>query len=178
MRPYFEAMAVTPPQLEDLDRWTEQALERGATALVLRLIHPPLLSKLWEWARRWAGVPWIAHARWASQCIGWGLHFPAPATPPGPKPDLSYLYGQSCHTPEEVRQAATWASYVWVGPFFPTPSHPDQRRFFPLEELQEVVQAYPDLPVVAIGGLDTPERIQTVLQAGAKGFAAIRYFLG
>lgn len=178
MRPYFQAMAVTPPHLEDLDRWTEKALGRGATALVLRLVQPPSLAQLWAWARRWQDIPWIAHARWATQCVGWGLHFSAPPIPPGPRPDPSYLYGQSCHTPEEVRQAASWASYVWVGPLFPTPSHPDQTRFFPLEALEGLAREYPDLPLVAIGGLDSEERIRAVLEAGAKGFAAIRYFLG
>lgn len=178
MRPYFEAMAVTPPQLQDLDRWTERALKRGATALVLRLLQPPSWAALWEWARRWEGVPWIAHARWATHCVGSGLHFSAPPLPPGPKPDPSYLYGQSCHTPQEVHQAAPWASYVWVGPFFPTPSHPEQSRFFSLDALRDLAQAHPDLPIVAIGGLDNEERIQKVLQAGARGFAAIRYFLG
>ncbi len=113
MRPYFEAMAVTPPQLQDLDRWTERALKRGATALVLRLLQPPSWAALWEWARRWEGVPWIAYARWATQCVGSGPHFSALPSRQDLNPTLLTFYGQSCHTPQEVHQAAPWASYVW-----------------------------------------------------------------
>lgn len=170
-------MAITPWQVEDLDRWTERALARGATAIVLRLAHPPDMETLWRWAKRWAGIPWVVHARWASQSLGHGMHFPAPPIPPPPKPHPHYLYGQSCHTPEDVAQAAPWSSYVWIGPFFPTASHPERKDFIPISVLTALRAQYPSLPLVALGGIDTPDKIATVQAAGAWGFAGIRYFL-
>lgn len=175
----WRRMAITPWELEDLDRWAERAIKKGATALVLRLARPPALPELWAWARRWAGVPWIVHARWATLPLGWGMHFAGPPlpTPPGEKPHPSYLWGQSCHTPEEIATAAPWASYVWIGPFFPTPSHPEQKSFLPLEALSSLRHQYPRLPLVALGGLHDEKTIEAALNAGAHGFAAIRYFL-
>ncbi|MCX7979683.1 MAG: thiamine phosphate synthase [Bacteroidia bacterium] len=176
MKAFWEAMAVTPWEVPDLDRWTEKALEKGATALVVRLARPPSYAQLWAWARRWEGVPWLVHARWATQPLGWGMHFPAPPTSPPPKPAPTYYYGQSCHTPEEVKAAAPWATYVWIGSFFETPSHPGKPTLR-LELLTALRATYPDLPLVAIGGISRPEQIAAVRQAGASGFAAIRYFL-
>ncbi len=178
MSEVWQRMAVTPWEVEDLDRWAERALSRGATALVLRLARPPALPGLWAWARRWAGVPWIVHARWATLPIGWGMHFAGPplSEPPGEKPHPSYLWGQSCHSPEEVAVAATWASYAWIGPVFPTPSHPEQRSFAPLEWLSTLSRQYPTLPLVAIGGIENDKVVEAVRKAGAWGFAAIRYF--
>ncbi|MEN2992516.1 MAG: thiamine phosphate synthase [Bacteroidia bacterium] len=177
MRAVWEAMAVTPWQVEDLDRWTQQAVARGATAVVLRLAHPPAGEALWEWARRWEGLPWLVHARWATQPMGWGMHFPAPPLPPGPKPHPTYLWGQSCHSLKEVGQAAPWASYVWLSGFFPTPSHPGHPPRFDLKDLAEICQRYAPLPIVVIGGVTTQAQIELIRQAGAAGFAAIRYFL-
>ncbi|MCS7152962.1 MAG: thiamine phosphate synthase [Bacteroidia bacterium] len=177
MRDYWEAMAITPWQVEDLDRWTEGAVKKGATAVVLRLSHPPTLEELWKWAERWEGLPWLVHARWASQQLGYGMHFPAPPTSPGPKIAPSYLYGQSCHTPEEVALAAEWASYVWIGSFFPTPSHPERPNLLSLETLKDLRRTYPTLPLVAVGGIDSEEKIGLVKEAGAWGFAGIRYFM-
>lgn len=173
-------MAITPWEVEDLDRWAEGALRKGATALVLRLARPPALPDLWGWARRWAGVPWIAHARWATLPIGWGMHFAGPPLPipPSEKPHPAYLWGQSCHTSEEVAIAASWASYVWLGPFFPTPSHPEQQQFISLEELTRLRAQHPALPIIAIGGITGEKEIEALLTAGASGIAAIRYFLG
>ncbi|MCX8112829.1 MAG: thiamine phosphate synthase [Bacteroidia bacterium] len=169
-------MAITPWQVEDLNRWTECAIRKGASCVVLRLVHPPTMDKLWEWSRRWEGLPWIVHARWASQPLGHGMHFPAPPSERITKPHPDYLLGQSCHSTEEVAMAASWASYVWIGPFFFTPSHPERQETLALESLSYLRQAYPTLPLVALGGIDTEEKIAAVREAGAWGFAAIRYF--
>lgn len=177
MKRYWEAMAITPWDLVDLDRWTERAIQRGATAVVLRLAKPPSVQALWEWARRWEGLPWIVHARWASQPLGYGMHFPAPVMPPPVKPHPDYIYGQSCHSVEEVLRVASWASYVWIGAFFQTPSHPDREGFLPLDMLRVLREALPDLPIVALGGINSDDRVAAVLEAGAWGFASIRYFL-
>lgn len=170
-------MAITPWVVEDLDRWTERAVARGATAVVLRLRQPPSFGELWRWTRRWEGLPWIVHARWATQPVGYGMHFPAPPLPPPPKPHSTYLYGQSCHTSEEVAIAASWASYVWIGPFFPTPSHPERMEFLPLSMLSLLRLEHSTLPLIALGGIDSEEKITAVREAGAWGFASIRYFL-
>ncbi|MCX7605852.1 MAG: thiamine phosphate synthase [Bacteroidia bacterium] len=177
MKGLWEAMAVTPWDLTELDAWAEKALKRGATALVLRLAHPPSPSELWAWAKRWEGVPWLVHARWTSQLMGWGIHYPAPPLSPGHPPLPGYLYGQSCHTVDEVEKASLWASYVWIGPFFPTPSHPEEKvALLSLDILKQASSLFPSLPLIAIGGIDSDERVAVVKAAGAAGFAAIRYF--
>lgn len=170
-------MAITPWEVEDLDRWTEGALKRGATSVILRLRYPPTMVDLWGWARRWEGLFWIVHARWATQPFGYGMHFPAPPISPPPRPDPAYAYGQSCHSVEEVALAAPWASYVWIGSFFPTPSHPHVHSPLPLSLLSTLRTLYPTLPLVAVGGIDSEEKIEQIRIAGAGGFAAIRYFL-
>ncbi|MCS7189355.1 MAG: thiamine phosphate synthase [Bacteroidia bacterium] len=177
MSEVWTRMAITPEKVENLDKWTEGALKRGATALVLRFASPPPLSELWEWAKRWEGIPWIVHARWTKLPIGWGMHFPAPPLLPPPRPDPGYLYGQSCHTEEEVDLAIPWASYMWIGPIFSTPSHSGQTQLFSLDRLHRLCRKYPSFPLVAIGGIENEERIHQVKTAGAVGFAAIRYFL-
>ncbi|MCS6790285.1 MAG: thiamine phosphate synthase, partial [Bacteroidia bacterium] len=113
-------MAITPPEVENLEDWAKRAIERGATALVIRLSRGISAGDLERWACNLPeNLPWIVHASWAVQPYGWGMHFPAPPAPPGSKITPSYLYGQSCHNEEEVATASKWASYVWIGSFFP-----------------------------------------------------------
>ena len=104
-----------------------------------------------------------------------GLHLPASAPPPAP-PRPSLL-GRAVHDGSEARQAlAESASYVVVGPVFPTGSklgHPGAG----LETLAGLTRMVAPLPVFAIGGL-TPERVPLVREAGAHGVAVRSVILG
>lgn len=168
-------MAVTPFGVADLDAWAEKALARGATHLVLRLEAAPEPSFLYEWARRWQGIPWLVHRRWAKTFYGYGMHFPAGFSTPLPKPHPSYLYGASCHNLLEVEAVLSWVDYVWLGPLFPTASHP-QVEPLALATLQKVANRFPQVPIIVIGGLTTQDRIEAARTSGAAGFASIRYF--
>jgi thiamine-phosphate pyrophosphorylase len=76
----------------------------------------------------------------------------------------------SCHTPEEVNQAAENAANLAVfAPVF------DKQGAMPagLEQLRQACRAR--IPVLALGGV-TLENAQSCLEAGAAGIAAIRLF--
>jgi thiamine-phosphate pyrophosphorylase len=102
-----------------------------------------------------------------ARTLGVGLHLPAAAPRPSNPPPL---YGRAVHDEAETRRAlAEGVSYVVVGPVFPTgskPGHPGAGA----DTLERLVRAVVPTPVYAIGGL-TPERVVSVLAAGAHGVA-------
>jgi thiamine-phosphate pyrophosphorylase len=104
-----------------------------------------------------------------------GLHLSASAPPPAaPRP---LLCGRAVHDEAEARRAlAEGASYVVIGPVFPTaskPGHPGAG----LEVLARLARIVAPVPVFAIGGL-TSDRVARVLAAGAHGVAARSAILG
>ena len=83
------------------------------------------------------------------------------------------IVGVSIHTLRELEQAITdGASYVGIGPIFHTTSKQDVIQSS-LTFLQKARNAFPHIPVVAIGGITT-ENARLVRQAGADGIAVIR----
>lgn len=83
-----------------------------------------------------------------------------------------FIIGVSAHSHEAVVKAAkAGADFVVFGPVFTTPGKGKPRG---LDELHRVCGLLPSFPVIAIGGIDGT-RTQSVLDAGAAGFAAIRY---
>ncbi len=78
--------------------------------------------------------------------------------------------GRSVHGLEEARRAASeGADFLLVGTVFTSASHPGQPPLG-LEVLERIAALR--VPVIAIGGI-TPERAQSVRDAGAWGVAAI-----
>jgi len=71
---------------------------------------------------------------------------------------------------EEETAAAAGANYIAVGPFFPSPSKPDE-PVLPLNVLDGVVQRS-RLPVFAIGGI-TPGNAGQLAEHGVAGVAVI-----
>jgi thiamine-phosphate diphosphorylase len=157
-----------------------RAVERGATVLQLR--DPSAeTGDLEREAARLAGaapVPVVVSARVdVTLAVGAaGVHLPEQDLPVAEARRLlpDGLVGRSVHSPAAAREAeAEGADYVVFGPVFETASHPGQPAAG-VERLREVALAV-GIPVLAIGGIDetTAERCR---QAGAAGFAAIRYF--
>jgi thiamine-phosphate pyrophosphorylase len=81
------------------------------------------------------------------------------------------ILGRSTHDLDEVGEAAdAGADYVFLGPVFPTASHPGQAGLG-LDHLREAA-ARARVPVVAIGGV-TVDNVADIVRAGAQGAAAI-----
>jgi thiamine-phosphate pyrophosphorylase len=85
--------------------------------------------------------------------------------------DTTWWIGKSVHDLAEAQAAqAEGADYLLVGPVYATGTHPG-RAPIGLDTLGRIARL--DLPVIAIGGIDT-ERAREVRAAGAYGVAAIR----
>ncbi|HEX5136782.1 MAG TPA: thiamine phosphate synthase [Planctomycetota bacterium] len=84
------------------------------------------------------------------------------------------LVGRSVHNLDEAGQAEEeGANYLFLGPVFPTPSHPGEPALGlgPLREAALRAR----VPVVGIGGI-TSDNVRLVAQAGGNGAAAIGAF--
>lgn len=82
------------------------------------------------------------------------------------------LVGRSVHSAESAA-ASIGANYLIAGHVFETSSKPE-REPLGLERLPEIVHVAP-APVLAIGGI-TPERVSSVIAAGAAGVAVMSPF--
>lgn len=79
----------------------------------------------------------------------------------------------STHSLEEVIQAKQeGADMVTFSPIFSTPN---KGKPVGVETLKKIV-THSDMDVIALGGILTSSQIEEVMEAGAKGFASIRYF--
>jgi thiamine-phosphate pyrophosphorylase len=82
----------------------------------------------------------------------------------------SLIIGSSTRNLDEARRAVeAGADYCGVGMIFPTPLKPGQEASG-LRYLREFLEAHPDVPHLAIGGI-TPANVREVIDAGAKGIA-------
>ena len=66
-----------------------------------------------------------------------------------------------------MHAAEEGADYVFLGPIWPTTSHPNAQSLGPKALAAEV-----SIPVIAIGGI-TPEKVPQCLEYGAYGVAVI-----
>lgn len=77
----------------------------------------------------------------------------------------------SCHNIPDIEQAkAESADMVTFSPIFDAPNKDKAKG---IEELLKAVKTFPELPILALGGIDLTNYKQT-LESGAAGFAAIR----
>jgi thiamine-phosphate pyrophosphorylase len=89
------------------------------------------------------------------------------------KPDTKDpLIGVSCHSQEEVAQAANGATFAVFAPVFEKNDAPETRPVG-LAQLKQACRA--NLPVLALGGV-TLSNACSCLEAGATGIAGIRLF--
>jgi len=113
----------------------------------------------------------------ALACGAHGVHLPAHSISPATVRRLAppdFLIAVSCHSVEDVRRAAReQAGFALLAPIFATPGKGDALGLSVLSEAARSVA----IPVLALGGV-TENNIALCREAGAAGFAAIRYFQG
>ncbi len=86
-----------------------------------------------------------------------------------------FLISVACHTEEDVLRAAQeGADYAVLAPIFEPRSKPMNRPPLGLTALREIAK-HARIPILALGGV-TNENIQSCLDAGAAGVAAITLF--
>lgn len=93
-----------------------------------------------------------------------------PAAGPYPPPRLG-LVGRSCHDAAELARLTT-EDYATLSPVFPTRTKPGYGPALGPEGLRALVEASP-VPVLALGGIETPEQVRTCVDAGAAGVAVL-----
>ncbi|HYP02299.1 MAG TPA: thiamine phosphate synthase [Pyrinomonadaceae bacterium] len=87
-----------------------------------------------------------------------------------------FLIGVSTHTLAEAQTARmSDADFAVFGPVFDTPSKHDYGQPLGLVRLREAAHALAPFPLLALGGI-TRATIPQVIEAGARGIAAIRLF--
>ena len=81
----------------------------------------------------------------------------------------------SCHTFEDIEKAITnQADAITYSPIFETPNKGTPKG---IEDLKEVVDKYPNINFIALGGIINENQIEQISKTKAYGFASIRYFV-
>jgi len=80
----------------------------------------------------------------------------------------------SCHTEAEIEEAIRKkVDFITYSPIYETPHKGAPKG---IEELKKMILRY-NVKIIALGGIITPEQVKEVEDAGAFGFASIRYFM-
>ncbi|MEU5948291.1 thiamine phosphate synthase [Micromonospora sp. NPDC047465] len=93
-----------------------------------------------------------------------------PSAGPYPPPRLG-LVGRSCHDEAELGRV-TSEDYTTLSPVFPSRSKPGYGPPLRPEGLPGLIEASP-VPVLALGGVETPEHLHACIAAGAAGVAVL-----
>ncbi|PTA45489.1 thiamine phosphate synthase [Micromonospora sp. RP3T] len=93
-----------------------------------------------------------------------------PAAGPYPPPRLG-LVGRSCHDAAELARLTT-EDYATLSPVLPTRTKPGYGPPLGPAELSRLVTASP-VPVLALGGIETPDQVRACADAGAAGVAVL-----
>ena len=81
----------------------------------------------------------------------------------------------SCHTFEDIQKAINnQADAITYSPIFETPNKGTPKG---IEALKEVVDKYPNMNIIALGGIINAEQIEQISKTKAYGIASIRYFV-
>ena len=88
------------------------------------------------------------------------------------KKHFSLKTGTSCHTLDDLRNAADANDYVALGPVYESRTKKGHANVTGLAMVQKGAQEI-DKPICVIGGIDTPARMFDVAKAGAKSAALI-----
>jgi thiamine-phosphate pyrophosphorylase len=105
-----------------------------------------------------------------------GVHLGQDDLPPKKARELlgsSAIIGFSTHSVEQARQALTLPiDYFAIGPIFDTSTKENPDPIVGLDGLTRIRELAPNLPIVAIGGIDR-KNARSVLSAGADSVALI-----
>jgi thiamine-phosphate pyrophosphorylase len=81
----------------------------------------------------------------------------------------------SCHTFEDIEKAINnQADAVTYSPIFETPNKGTPKG---IKSLKEVRDKYPDINIIALGGIIDESQIEQISKTKAYGIASIRYFV-
>ncbi|WUI55024.1 thiamine phosphate synthase [Micromonospora zamorensis] len=93
-----------------------------------------------------------------------------PAAGPYPPPTHS-LVGRSCHDEAELNRLTT-EHYATVSPVWPTKTKPGYGPPLGPDGLRKLIRTS-NVPVLALGGVETPEQVTACVKAGATGVAVL-----
>ncbi|MEV0153668.1 thiamine phosphate synthase [Micromonospora sp. NPDC050686] len=99
---------------------------------------------------------------------GAAVHLPAAGPYPPPR---HTLVGRSCHDAAELDRLTT-EDYVTLSPVFPTRTKPGYGPPLHADGLRRLVALSP-VPVLALGGIETPAQVRRCVAAGAVGVAVL-----
>ncbi|WP_433115553.1 thiamine phosphate synthase [Micromonospora sp. CA-246542] len=99
---------------------------------------------------------------------GDAVHLPA-AGPYPPPP--ARLVGRSCHNEIELNRLTT-EHYATLSPIWPTTTKPGYGPPLEAAGLRKLAEVSP-VPLLALGGIETPEQVTACVQAGAVGVAVL-----
>ncbi|MET8232627.1 thiamine phosphate synthase [Micromonospora sp. NPDC005298] len=99
---------------------------------------------------------------------GDAVHLPAAGPYP---PPVHGLVGRSCHDRAELDRLTT-EHYATLSPVHPTRTKPGYGPPLGAAGLRSLVEASP-VPVLALGGVETPEQVTACVEAGAVGVAVL-----
>ncbi|MEU9507513.1 thiamine phosphate synthase [Micromonospora sp. NPDC048170] len=93
-----------------------------------------------------------------------------PSAGPYPPPQLD-LVGRSCHDRAELARLTT-EDYVTLSPVFPSRTKPGYGPPLRPDGLRELIRHSP-VPVLALGGVRSPDQVGACVEAGAAGVAVL-----
>ncbi len=93
-----------------------------------------------------------------------------PAAGPYPPPRLR-LVGRSCHDAAELARLTT-EDYATLSPVHPTRTKPGYGPPLGPDGLRDLIRRSP-VPVLALGGIETPAQVTACVEAGATGVAVL-----
>ena len=93
-----------------------------------------------------------------------------PAAGPYPPPAVG-LVGRSCHDTAELARLTT-EHYATLSPVYETKTKPGYGPALRPDGLSELAKASP-IPVLALGGIETPAQVRESVEAGATGVAVL-----
>jgi thiamine-phosphate pyrophosphorylase len=177
------AYAISDPSTLHFDDRLESDLLRFASRadwLLYRDKHNPNYQEnARDLARRLDHFPalkFLLHDEWrlAKELGAMGVHFSGQGIRELPRAKEAGLFVvASVHSIEEAeRRAREGVDAVTLSPIFATPG---KGPSLGVETLREAVGRL-DIPVIALGGIVSPERVAELENSGAFGFASIRYF--
>lgn len=145
------------------------AVDGGARAVVLREKDLPAdeRARLADALRPLLGDGLLVLA--GTSLPGPALHLSAADAVPDPRPPR---LGRSCHDAGELA-AARDADWATLSPVWETASKPAYGPALGPDGLRALLADGPPLPVLALGGVDGPERARACRAAGAHGVAVL-----